>query len=109
MQGTPLSALVLFVLVLIIVLPAFAIDREAFTFVKYDLEARIERDQQRLGVRGRLTLRNDSNTPQTIAVLQISSSARLAINSLLRRNNFSLSASPTLRTSTIPGASLKRS
>ena len=74
MQGTPLRALILFVLVLILVLPAFAIDREAFTFTKYDLEARIERDQQRLGVRGRLTLRNDSNAPQKIAVLQISSS-----------------------------------
>ncbi len=56
-------------------LPAFAIDREAFTFTKYDLDARIERDQQRLGVRGRLTLRNDSNAPQKIAVLQISSTS----------------------------------
>jgi len=70
MQGTSLRALIF----LILVLPAFAIDREAFTFTKYELDARIERDQQRLGVRGRLTLRNDSNTPQKIAVLQISSS-----------------------------------
>jgi len=70
MQGTSLRALIF----LILVLPAFAIDREAFTFTKYELDARIERDQQRLGVRGRLTLRNDSNTPQKIAILQISSS-----------------------------------
>jgi len=70
MQGTSLRALIF----LILVLPAFEIDREAFTFTKYELDARIERDQQRLGVRGRLTLRNDSNTPQKIAILQISSS-----------------------------------
>lgn len=54
-------------------LPAFGIDREALTFTRYDLDARIEPGQQRLGVRGHITLRNDSNTPQTIAVLQISS------------------------------------
>jgi hypothetical protein len=54
-------------------LSAFGIDREAFTFIKYDLDARVERDQQRLGVRGRLTLRNDSSVPQKTAVLQISS------------------------------------
>jgi hypothetical protein len=53
---------------------AFSIDREAFTFTKYDLDVRIEPDQQRLGVRGKITLRNDSATPQKIAVLQISSS-----------------------------------
>ena len=32
-------------------LPAFGIDREAFTFTRYDLDARIEPGQQRLGVR----------------------------------------------------------
>ncbi len=52
----------------------FAIDREAFTFTKYDLSVRIEPDQQRLGVRGVITLRNDSAVPQKVAVLQISSS-----------------------------------
>jgi hypothetical protein len=51
-----------------------ALDREAFTFSKYDLDVRIEPDQQRLGVRGKLTLRNDSTTPQTDLALQISSS-----------------------------------
>ena len=55
-------------------LSAFAIDREAFTFTKYDLEVRIEPEQQRLGARGTITLRNDSAQPQKIAVLQISSS-----------------------------------
>ncbi len=53
---------------------AFSLDREAFTFTSYDLNVRVEPDQQRLGVRGKLTLRNDSQTPQKIAVLQISSS-----------------------------------
>ncbi len=53
---------------------AFALDREAFTFTSYDLNVRIEPEQQRLGARGKLTLRNDSQTPQRIVVLQISSS-----------------------------------
>src|SRR6266404_5918966 len=56
------------------VVSAFSLDREAFTFTSYDLNVRIEPEQQRLGVRGKITLRNDSTTPQKIAVLQISSS-----------------------------------
>ena len=56
------------------VVNAFSLDREAFTFTKYDLNVRVEPEQQRLGVRGTITLRNDSPTPQKIAVLQISSS-----------------------------------
>jgi len=51
-----------------------ALDREAFTITKYDLEIRLEPEQQRLGARGKLTLRNDSAQPQKNAVLQISSS-----------------------------------
>ena len=53
---------------------ACALDREAFTFTKYNLDVRIEPEQQRLGVRGHITLRNDSSTPQKDLVLQISSS-----------------------------------
>jgi aminopeptidase N len=53
---------------------AFSLDREAFTFTNYDLNLRIEPEQQRLGARGKVTLRNDSAMPQKIAVLQISSS-----------------------------------
>jgi hypothetical protein len=53
---------------------AISLDREAFTFTSYDLNVRVEPEQQRLGVRGKITLRNDSQTPQKIAVLQISSS-----------------------------------
>jgi hypothetical protein len=56
------------------VLNAFSLDREAFTFTSYDLNVRVEPEQQRLGVRGTLRLRNDSQTPQKLAVLQISSS-----------------------------------
>jgi hypothetical protein len=56
------------------VVHAFSLDREAFTFTNYDLSVRVEPGQQRLGARGKITLRNDSITPQRIAVLQISSS-----------------------------------
>jgi len=53
---------------------ASALEREAFTISKYDLEIRLEPEQQRLGARGKITLRNDSGHPQKIAALQISSS-----------------------------------
>src|SRR5258706_13241775 len=53
---------------------ALAIDREAFTFTRYDLESRLEPEKQRLGARGKITLRNASAQPQKCAVLQISSS-----------------------------------
>jgi hypothetical protein len=56
------------------VVNCFSLDREAFTFTNYDLNVQIDPEQQRLGVRGKITLRNDSQTPQKIAVLQISSS-----------------------------------
>jgi len=55
-------------------LNCFALDREGFTVANYDLSLQIEPDQHRLGVRGKITLRNDSPTPQKVAVLQISSS-----------------------------------
>ena len=53
---------------------AYSLDREAFTFSKYDLNVQVEPEQQRLAVRGKIVLRNDSSTPQKNAVLQISSS-----------------------------------
>jgi hypothetical protein len=52
----------------------FSLDREAFTFADYDLNVQVEPEQHRLGVRGKITLRNDSQSPQKIVVLQISSS-----------------------------------
>jgi len=56
------------------VVNCFSLDREAFTFTNYDLNVQVEPEQHRLGVRGKLTLRNDTPSPQKIAVLQISSS-----------------------------------
>lgn len=55
-------------------LSCLALDREAFTFTNYDLNLQVEPEQHRLGVRGKITLRNDSPDLQKIAVLQISSS-----------------------------------
>jgi len=54
-------------------LQSFALDREAFTFTNYDLDVRVEPEQQRLAARGKLTLRNDSTIPQKNLSLQISS------------------------------------
>ena len=56
------------------VLHALALDREAFSIPNYDLNLQIDPAQHRLGARGKITLRNDTTTPQRIAVLQISSS-----------------------------------
>ncbi|MGH9500218.1 MAG: hypothetical protein ACRD3L_13840 [Terriglobales bacterium] len=56
-----------------LVSPALALDREAFTFTNYNLDVRVEPEQQRLGVRGRITLRNDSAVAQKNLVLQVSS------------------------------------
>jgi hypothetical protein len=53
---------------------ARALDREAFTFTNYDLTVRVEPEQQRLGVRGKIALRNDSDIAQRSLSLQISSS-----------------------------------
>src|SRR5215471_4804276 len=52
----------------------FSLDREAFSIPNYDLNLQIEPEQHRLGVRGKITLRNDTSAPQKIAVLQVSSS-----------------------------------
>src|SRR5271170_7477843 len=52
----------------------WALDREAFTIAKYDLQITLEPAQQRLGARGKITVRNDSAQPQKIVALQISSS-----------------------------------
>lgn len=55
-------------------LPVSALDREAFSITRYDLNATLEPDQQRLAVRGAITLRNDSSAAQKNISLQISSS-----------------------------------
>jgi hypothetical protein len=56
-----------------VVVPGLALDREAFTFTEYDLSIRIEAEQQRLAAEGKITLRNDSASPQKNLSLQISS------------------------------------
>src|SRR6266700_2269747 len=55
-------------------LHGYAIDREAFTVTNYDLEIRVEPEQQRLAARGKIILRNRSKSPQQNLSLQISSS-----------------------------------
>jgi hypothetical protein len=50
------------------------LDREACTFTSYDLKLQLDPTQHRLGVRGKITLRNDSQAPQKNVALQISSS-----------------------------------
>jgi hypothetical protein len=52
---------------------AYALDREAFTFTSYNLDVRIEPEQQRMSARGKITLRNDSTLPEKNLSLQISS------------------------------------
>src|ERR1700690_3268675 len=69
-----LLAFLTFILTIGLTVPATALNREAFTITRYDLDARIEPEQQRLGARGRIMLRNDSDQSQKIVALQISSS-----------------------------------
>jgi len=55
-------------------LPALAVDREAFTITRYQLEVQVDRTSHVMAVTGKLTLRNDSNQPQKLVTLQVSSS-----------------------------------
>ena len=52
---------------------AATLERNAFTFTNYDLEFRVNPEEQAVAARGKITLRNDSDQPQKLAVLQISS------------------------------------
>ena len=52
---------------------ASALDRNAFTFTKYDLEVRLDPESHQIAARGKITLRNDSTEPQKNVALQISS------------------------------------
>ena len=47
---------------------------EAFTITRYQLEVQVDRTSHVMVVTGKLTLRNDSKTPQKVAALQVSSS-----------------------------------
>ena len=53
---------------------AFGLDRTAFTFLKYNLEIRVDPAGQALSARGKILLRNDSAAPQSELAMQISSS-----------------------------------
>ena len=63
----------LFAIFSLLTASGFALDREAFTFTNYDLQVRIEPAIPLLTASGKLTLRNDSASPQRVVVLQISS------------------------------------
>ena len=54
------------------------LDRNAFTFLNWNLNVRIEPSSESLFVRGKIMLRNDSDKPQQHASLQISSSLKWA-------------------------------
>jgi hypothetical protein len=51
-----------------------AVDREAFTVTRYQLDVQVDRTSHVMAVTGRLTLRNDSKAPQKNIALQVSSS-----------------------------------
>jgi hypothetical protein len=55
-------------------LPLCALDRNAFSFTQYDLQAQIDPATHGFAASGKIVLRNDSGQPQRNAVLQISSS-----------------------------------
>lgn len=57
-----------------------ALDRQAFTVTRYQLEVQIDRTTHVIAVTGKVTLRNDSTLPQKNIALQVSSS--LAWNSI---------------------------
>lgn len=58
--------------------PPPSADRNAFTFLDYRLDIQLDTTQQRLGVRGEITLRNDSAVPQSLLAMQVSSSLKWA-------------------------------
>ncbi|HZM08941.1 MAG TPA: hypothetical protein VFC15_01890, partial [Candidatus Limnocylindrales bacterium] len=66
--------LTLFVCSLAMACTAAALDREAFTVTRYQLDVQIDRASHVMAVTGQLTLRNDSKSPQKYATLQVSSS-----------------------------------
>ncbi|MEO6119219.1 MAG: hypothetical protein ABIP12_00910 [Terriglobales bacterium] len=58
--------------------PAAKVDRDAFTFTRYNLTATLSLARRGFAVRGNITLRNDSQQPQARLALQISSTLRWA-------------------------------
>jgi len=78
----PVKRLLAFLLLCVgVAFPATAIDREAFTITRYQIEVQIDRGAHVMAVTGKVTLRNDSSKPQKLVTLQVSSS--LAWNVIL--------------------------
>jgi len=69
-----IRCLVLTFFAALLALPVQALDREAFTVYRYQLEVQVDRPSHVIAVTGRLSLRNDSNSPQKSVTLQVSSS-----------------------------------
>ncbi len=69
-----MKSLCLLCVLCVLCVKAFGLDRAAFTFTRYDLEVRIDPQGHALAARGKIRLRNDSDTPQRNLALQISSS-----------------------------------
>jgi hypothetical protein len=63
-----------FLFCLALLLPALAVDREAFTITRYQLDVQVDRTTHVMAATGKLTVRNDSNRPQKLVTLQVSSS-----------------------------------
>ena len=59
----------LLVFILLAALPALAIDREAFTFTRYKLTLNINPAEHALSAKGTVTLRNDSDAEEAMALL----------------------------------------
>jgi hypothetical protein len=64
----------LWLAVLLAALPLHALDRNAFTFTRYSLQANIRPAEHEFHASGTIELRNDSTVPQKEVPLQISSS-----------------------------------
>jgi hypothetical protein len=69
-----IRSIVLTLFAALLTLSAQAVDRDAFTITRYQLEVQIDRASHVMAVTGRLSLRNDSNAPQKNVTLQVSSS-----------------------------------
>lgn len=63
-------------LLVLAALPVAALDRNAFTFTRYDLQLTVDPHQHGLAVEGTVEVRNTSKLPQREVVLQLSSSLR---------------------------------
>jgi len=65
-----------FILVVVLTAQSYALNRDAFTFVRYNLKVRIQPAVSGMDVEGTVELRNDSKTPQKDVAMQITSTFR---------------------------------